>query len=196
MELSKRQLVRLLTAGQDRFVDESRDVLRAGLETAAWISADDVAKRTLCVNGARHKGRNGTCTQIGNDDFTWFATTGSKSRLNFLDLLRAGHDDYAVNDAALAFMRRRHLAGPLIARLAADDAKHFADAAAWTAHLRRLGFDDVKVTPRIRSASPPRGRCGGAVGQHRRPRVAQRRRWPVQRRPPRALLGVRRASDP
>jgi Transposase IS66 family len=139
VELSKRQLGRLLIAGQDGFVDESRDVLRAGLETAAWISADDT--------GARHKGRNGTCTRIGNDDFAWFATTGSKSRLNFLDLLRAGHDDYAVNGAALAFMRRHHLAGPLIARLAADDAKHFADAAAWTAHLRRLGLGDLKVTP-------------------------------------------------
>ena len=44
--------------------------------------------------GARHAGRNGFCTQIGNDDFTWFATRASKSRLNFLDLLRAGHGGY------------------------------------------------------------------------------------------------------
>ncbi len=27
--------------------------------------------------------------EIGNDSFTWFATRASKSRLNFLDLLRA-----------------------------------------------------------------------------------------------------------
>jgi len=33
------------------------------------------------------------CTQIGNDHFAWFGTTGNKSRLNFLELLRAGHTD-------------------------------------------------------------------------------------------------------
>ena len=50
---------------------------------------------------------NGFCTQIGNAHFTAFATTASKSRLNFLSLLRAGHGDYVVNDAALAYMRER-----------------------------------------------------------------------------------------
>jgi hypothetical protein len=39
-------------------------------------------------------------SQIGNDNFAWFNTTGSKSRLNFLALLRAGHTDYVINDAA------------------------------------------------------------------------------------------------
>ena len=61
--------------------------------------------------GARHKAANGVTTQIGNSHFTWFGTTGSKSRLNFLSLLRAGHDDYVVNSAALDYMRRHNLAG-------------------------------------------------------------------------------------
>ena len=47
----------------------------------------------------------GFCTQIGNDWFTWFGTRSSKSRLNFLDLLRAGHTDYVLNDAAYGYMR-------------------------------------------------------------------------------------------
>ena len=55
---------------------ETCEVLRAGLETAAWITVDDT--------GARHRGANGVCTQTGNDNFAWFGTTGSKSRLNFL----------------------------------------------------------------------------------------------------------------
>ena len=87
IEISKRQVVRLLIDGQDRFVVEARDVLRAGLETSAWVTAPDTGDDT----GARHKASNGVCTQIGNDRFAWFATTGSKSRRNFLDLLRAGH---------------------------------------------------------------------------------------------------------
>lgn len=35
-----------------------------------------------------------------------------------LHLLRAGHSDYVINDAALAYMHDRSLAGPTIARLA------------------------------------------------------------------------------
>src|SRR4051794_41376021 len=34
--ISKRQVVRLLNAGQDAFLDEAREVLRAGLATAGW----------------------------------------------------------------------------------------------------------------------------------------------------------------
>ncbi len=94
VEISKRQLMRLLIAAQDAFLAETRDVLRTGLETASWITVDDT--------GARHKGASGFCTQIGNDHFAWFGTTASKSCLNFLGLLRAGHTDYVVNDAVLA----------------------------------------------------------------------------------------------
>ncbi len=152
VSLSKRQLVRLLIARQEPFVDEARDVLRAGLETAAWITVDDT--------GARHKGTNAICTQIGNDHFAWFATTASKSRLNFLDLLRAGHTDYVVNDAALASMHRRNLAGPLIARLEACETRRFADHDAWTAHLDRLGVSGLTVHPdpvRIATEGAPWG---------------------------------------
>jgi len=39
--ISKRQVVRLLIDGQDDFVTEARDVLRAGLSRAAWITVDD-----------------------------------------------------------------------------------------------------------------------------------------------------------
>ena len=49
--ISKRQVVRLLNADTGPFVDEARAVLRAGLETAPWISVDDT--------GARHKHQNG-----------------------------------------------------------------------------------------------------------------------------------------
>ena len=139
VSISKRQVMRLLIAGQDGFLAEARDVLRAGLRTSSWITVDDT--------GARHKARNGFCTQIGNDNFAWFGTTHSKSRLNFLDLLRAGYTDYVVNDAALSYMRGRALAGPVIACLAGHTDKQFADPAAWHAHLERLGITELSVTP-------------------------------------------------
>ncbi len=95
--ISKRQVMRLLIEGQDGFLEENREVLRAGLSRATWVTVDDT--------GARHAGRNGFCTQIGNDDFAWFGIRESKSRLNFLDLLRAGYTDYVINEAALDYMR-------------------------------------------------------------------------------------------
>ena len=139
LSISKRQVMRLLIDRQDGFIAESRDVLRAGLRNASWVSVDDT--------GARHAGRNGFCTHIGNDNFTWFGTTRSKSRLNFLGLLRAGHTDYVVNDAALDYMRSRALADPLISRLATAQPSRFADLDAWQAHLRHLGIADLQVVP-------------------------------------------------
>ena len=56
LRTSKRQMVRLLIDRQDGFLVESRDVLRAGLRTASWITVDDT--------GARHAGRNGFCTHM------------------------------------------------------------------------------------------------------------------------------------
>jgi Transposase IS66 family len=44
-------------------------------------------------------------------------------------------------------MRSRSLAGPVIRQLAEHETKHFADRAAWQAHLDRLGIAALKVTP-------------------------------------------------
>src|SRR5215213_4812016 len=155
--ISKRQVVRLLIADQRRFLDESRDVLRVGLASAAWVTVDDT--------GARHGGANGSCTQVGNDHFAWFGTTAGKSRLNFLELLRAGHTDYVVDAEALAYMRDRALAGSAAERLATHPQRHFPDQAAWAAHLERLGIRGMEG-----SLGPARvateGGLWGAVRAH------------------------------
>src|SRR3954449_2729598 len=51
--ISKRQVVRLLNAGQGAFLDEAREVLRAGLSAAGWVSVDDT--------GGRHKAAHSPC---------------------------------------------------------------------------------------------------------------------------------------
>ncbi len=139
VEISKRQVVRLLAEPLDDFVAEDQDVLRAGLATARWITVDDTA--------ARHARKDGFTTQVGDDRFTVFRTGASKSREAFLSLLRAGHTDYVVNDAALEYMRGHGLSGQVVALLDAHPAKLFADAPAWAAHLARLGIDTLAVTP-------------------------------------------------
>jgi hypothetical protein len=63
-----------------------------------------------------------------------------KSRLNFLDLLRAGHADYVLNAAAAAYLLEQGMPEPSIAALLGHERRTFADEAAWSAHLATLGF--------------------------------------------------------
>jgi hypothetical protein len=42
--------------------------------------------------GARHEGRNGYCTALGNDLFAYFESTDGKSRRNFLTAPRGASD--------------------------------------------------------------------------------------------------------
>jgi len=137
--ISKRQVQRLLTGDVAAFADEACSVLRAGLASAPWITVDDT--------GARHQAKNGVTTQIGDDRFTYFATTFSKSRKNFLELLRAGHHDYVINAEALDYMRDRNLAEPVIKQLGDHKLKTFADHVTWSGHLEQLGINQLKVHP-------------------------------------------------
>ena len=106
---------------------------------AAWKRRDDT--------GARHQGRNAVTTQIGNDAFSWFATTKSKTRLNFLELLSVGRNDCVINDAALDYMGRRKLAGSVIALLAGHETTVLAGSEAWGVHLKALGITTLEVHP-------------------------------------------------
>ena len=139
VEISKRQVVRLLTGSLDDLVAEDQEMLRAGLATARWVTVDDTA--------ARHARKDGFTTQVGNNCFAVFRTGASKSREAFLSVLRAGHTDYVVNAAALDYMRMHGLSGQVAALLDAHPAMLFADAAAWAAHLAQLGIDTLAVTP-------------------------------------------------
>jgi hypothetical protein len=149
VDISKRQVVRLISADLEPFEAEDRAVLEAGLSTARWITVDDT--------GARHAGRDAFTTQIGDDRFTVFRTAYARSRLAFLECLRAGATEYVVDDEALAMMRRLNLAGPFLERLAAEPGV-FADKAAWLAHLEALGLSKEAVTP-----DPVRVASEGAV---------------------------------
>jgi hypothetical protein len=112
--------------------------------------------------GARHKAINGFCTQIGNDDFTCFDTTGSKSRLNFLEVLRAGYSDYVINAEALAYMRERALARHVIDRLAEHPDRHFSDEKAWNVHLDALGITTLPGHVQVATE----GALSGSVKTH------------------------------
>lgn len=62
--ISSGQLHRLITEGKEKFHAEKAEILRVGLRVSRHIHADDT--------GARHRGKNGYCTHIGNEWFVFF----------------------------------------------------------------------------------------------------------------------------
>jgi len=139
LPISKSQLVKQLNGQVEVFKSEALSVFRAGLLSSSWISIDDT--------GARHRAKNGVTTQVGDDYFTFFASTSSKSRTNILEVLRAGETDYVINPPALAYMHKHKLSRPVIELLAGQADQVFADQAAWLAHLDRLGISQLEVHP-------------------------------------------------
>jgi hypothetical protein len=94
--------------------------------------------------GARHQGKNGYCTHIGNDWFAWFESTESKSRVNFLELLRAGHTDYVLRGEALEYMVAQKLPKGPLDKLAACTDQVFADQTQWQAALKGWGITEQR----------------------------------------------------
>lgn len=102
IDISSGQLNAILTEDKELFHVEKEAILESGLKVSSYIQVDDT--------GARHDGKNGYCTHIGNELFGWFESTGSKSRLNFLELLSQKRIEYIINEHALAYMKRHQLA--------------------------------------------------------------------------------------
>jgi len=153
IDISKGQINRILTEQNDGFHSEKAGVLHAGLDVSGYINVDDT--------GARHAGKNGYCTHIGNNFFAWFESTGRKSRINFLELLRNGHEDYVINDDAISYIQRLSFPQSLLKQLAENTTKHLATETDWKCHLERLG---IKKERHVRIATE--GALLGSVLHH------------------------------
>ena len=127
IKISRGELNQLLVAGKEDYHQEKEALLEAGLSTSSYIHVDDT--------GARHAGENGYCTHIGNESFAWFESTQSKSRLNFLKLLRQKHKDYVFNEVSFSYMQRQHLA-PTVCALLKKGQHYFANEEAFETYLK------------------------------------------------------------
>jgi hypothetical protein len=133
IKISLAALSNLLIEGKAAFHAEKQEILAAGLSCATALTVDDT--------GARHQGRNGHTTHIGNQYFAFFETTESKSRVNFLrTLLLGGVFGYRVTDATVAYWQDHGLPQALIDPLLEAPAKAFADDQNWQGHLTALGI--------------------------------------------------------
>ena len=125
--ISEGKLNDLLTQGHEKFHQERDDILVTGITCSPVLLVDDT--------GARHDGKNGFCTVIGNDTFTVFTSTPSKSRINFLTLLQGKRRSHVLNPVAIGYMKQVKMIDKWINTLSAYGETHFLDKAAWEPFL-------------------------------------------------------------
>jgi hypothetical protein len=132
VDISKGTLSNILIEGKDDFHKEKERILAVGLEVSDYINVDDT--------GARHNGKNGYCTHIGNESFSWFESTASKSRINFLKLMRAGRSDFLINMDAICYMQTNKLPQRPLEAIIKNKGMIFANDAQWDAFLTDHGI--------------------------------------------------------
>jgi hypothetical protein len=115
---------------------EKDELLSAGINNSCYLHVDDT--------GSRHDGKNGYCTHIGNESFAWFSSTRSKSRINFLELLRGPALDYTINTAAIQYMRAQKLPQEPLEAIMQSEARLFAEKEAWKKHLTELKISNKR----------------------------------------------------
>lgn len=136
IDISVGQINALLSGANAGFFAEKDQRLVTSLAVSRHITVDD--------SGARHRGHNGYVTQIGNDWFAWFESTGSKSRINFLQLLHAGSISYCLNAHALSYLHEERLPKEPLRRLQAHTQTTIREVACWEAHLDALGIESER----------------------------------------------------
>ena len=132
IDISTGQLSNILIEGKQAFHKEKDRILAVGLEVSNYINVDDTA--------ARHNGQNGYCTHIGNESFSWFESTASKSRINFLKLLRAGRSDFVINMDAIGYMQSHKLPQKPLEAIIEKPGLIFANESQWNDFLAQNGI--------------------------------------------------------
>jgi hypothetical protein len=136
IDISAGQLNIILVENKDAYHVEKEDMLEPGLRGAGHFNTDDT--------GARHDGKNGYCTHVGNPLFSYFQSTESKSRINFLEVLRGKHTDYVISDECLDYMFEHGASDDLLGLLGEASRTYFANFTKWINHLKKLGITSEK----------------------------------------------------
>jgi hypothetical protein len=126
--ISSGQLNNILITNKESFQEEVNELLSAGVEADGQIQVDDT--------GGRHNGKNQYTTVIGNRWFSFFATTESKSRVNFFRLLQQGKNEYLINKDAVEYLRESNAASFLSGYAALSNGTKFTTFASWEQFLK------------------------------------------------------------
>lgn len=98
IDISTGQINSILAEAAKKFTPEKENMLASALPISDFVQVDDT--------GGRHQGKNQFSTVICNDFFVYFKTTKSKSRINFLQILNANNEPYAVDENAIMYAKK------------------------------------------------------------------------------------------
>ena len=136
IDISPAQLSNILIQNKESFHQEKEEILKAGLVFSKFLNADDT--------GARHDGKNGYCTAIGSPLFTYFESTGSKSRINFLKILQGKEELYALTEESLNYAFEHGIGEKSLAALERHKGKQFQESAFWENFLKKQKIESEK----------------------------------------------------
>jgi len=138
--ISAGQLSNILIKGKEIFHQEKDELLPAGIAATGQVKVDDT--------GARHHGKNGYSTIIGNEYFTYIVSTRSKSRINFLRILHGSHTQYLINRDAADYIETLKPSHWLRGYLLLHDRDRSMDDAQWEKFLFEINIkseSDIKL---------------------------------------------------
>ena len=126
--ISSGQLNNILIENKDAFIEEVAELLPAAAKAEGQVQTDDT--------GGRHKGKNQYTTVIGNSLFSIFATTESKSKINFLQLLQGGKKEYLINEDTLDYLKQTKLSSYFSGYVTLSLGSKFTTLVCWEQFLK------------------------------------------------------------
>lgn len=130
--MSAGQLNNILIQNNASYKGEVSELLQAGVEADHQVQVDDT--------GGRHDGQNQYTTVIGNQWFSVFTTTSSKSRINFLKLLQGNKELYLINEDTLAYLELCKLPSYFAGYISMYKGEKFSTSADWEQFLAKLNI--------------------------------------------------------
>lgn len=128
--ISEGSLNNILTKNHDVFHQEKEEILEAGLACSDYLQVDDT--------GARHQGKNGYCLFVGNPYFSYFLSSDSKSRINFLSCLQGRQSLYLLNEVATDYMKQVKMSEKWVTALSVSGEQSFSSKEEWESFLDEL----------------------------------------------------------
>ncbi|MEM0940389.1 MAG: transposase [Bacteroidota bacterium] len=144
ISISSGQLNNILIHGPERFDQEQEALLLSAKLYSPSLQVYDT--------GARHNGKNGYATFIGNECFSYFKSTESKSRIHFLELL-PGDPSYLLNEQGYHYLTKQSPAPKYLTAIAAIKDQWFTDRPSFQAALETTGIHQPYAVKTITEAA-------------------------------------------
>lgn len=132
VDISVGQIDNILTRNKDVFHQEAKEILLTGLKIFPEIRTDDTS--------APHKSGSGYCNCINTDYFTYFKSSNTKSRINFLEILSGDNPLYVLDKETVSVLRSDNLGKKYLLALENQPEQTFKDTSLWDTFLSDKGI--------------------------------------------------------